>query len=200
MSTSCANSVLLALCLTTLLQLSPVWADTVVAPSIASQFSLTTSTVLAFPTATLPVDQSVDFIVADWSLSKGHVQNGNNSLQFVQDPFPNKGVPVTGDSSPSGPVLKVTYPAGSFNNKTGGGQFVNLWNSSTPFQSMLVSYELAFDEGFNWVKGGKLPGIKGGPDVTGCSGGKVPNGTDCFSARLMWRKNGEGEGVSLKNQ
>jgi hypothetical protein len=58
---------------------------------------------------------------------------------------------------------------------------------------MLLSYELAFDEGFDWVKGGKLPGLRGGPNPDGCSGGNEPNGTDCFSTRLMWRTNGAGE-------
>jgi hypothetical protein len=58
---------------------------------------------------------------------------------------------------------------------------------------MMLSYELAFDEDFPWVKGGKLPGLRGGPDFVGCSGGNEPNGTDCFSTRLMWRTDGAGE-------
>lgn len=58
---------------------------------------------------------------------------------------------------------------------------------------MLLSYELAFDSNFNWVQGGKLPGLRGGPDVNDCSGGAEPNGTNCFSTRLMWRKNADGE-------
>ncbi|THG94548.1 hypothetical protein EW145_g8118 [Phellinidium pouzarii] len=164
--------------------------------SIATQYSLTTSTTLPFPTATLTSNDTDDFVVADWSLSKGHISNGEADLQFIDDPFPNNQVPVSDGSSSSSSnasVLRVTYPAGSFNNKTGGAQFYTLWNSSTPFQSMLISYELAFDSGFDWVKGGKLPGIRGGPSVTGCSGGKEPNGTDCFSTRLMWRTNGAGE-------
>lgn len=62
---------------------------------------------------------------------------------------------------------------------------------------MLLSYELAFDAGFDWVKGGKLPGLRGGPNPDGCSGGNEPNGTDCFSTRLMWRQNGAGEGKQI---
>jgi len=58
---------------------------------------------------------------------------------------------------------------------------------------MLLSYELAFDTGFDWVKGGKLPGLRGGPNPDGCSGGNKPNGSDCFSTRIMWRTNGAGE-------
>ncbi|OCB90674.1 hypothetical protein A7U60_g2109 [Sanghuangporus baumii] len=166
--------------------------------SVASQFSLTTSTSLPFPTATLSTNDSDDFVTSGWSLSKGHISNGQADLQFIDDPFPNNTVPIsTSDdstlSSENGTVLRVTYPAGSFSNHTGGAQFYTLWNSSTPLQSMLVSYELAFDSDFDWVKGGKLPGIRGGPSIEGCSGGKEPTGTDCFSTRLMWRTDAAGE-------
>ncbi|EJD02951.1 uncharacterized protein FOMMEDRAFT_140748 [Fomitiporia mediterranea MF3/22] len=163
--------------------------------SVAAQFSLSTSTSLPFPSATLSPSNAGDFLVSGWSLSKGHISSGEGDLAFINDPFPNNQVPVSNPNSNStnGTVLRVDYPAGSFNNKTGGAQFSTLWNSSTPFQSMLVSYELAFDSGFDWVKGGKLPGIRGGPSVNGCEGGKEPNGTDCFSSRLMWRANGAGE-------
>jgi hypothetical protein len=58
---------------------------------------------------------------------------------------------------------------------------------------MMVSYELAFDSGFEWVKGGKLPGLRGGLNSTGCSGGNQADGLSCFSTRLMWRKDGAGE-------
>ena len=48
-----------------------------------------------------------------------------------------------------------------------------------------------------WVQGGKLPGLRGGPDRFGCSGGNETAGTGCFSTRVMWRTSGAGEGVSL---
>lgn len=167
--------------------------------SVASQFSLTTSTTLPFPTATLSSGDANAFAVKSWSLSKGHLQNGQDDIQFISDPFPNSQVPIDGgDSSSNGTVLQVKYPAGSFNNQTGGAQFYTFWNSTSSFQSMLVSYELSFDSNFDWVKGDKLPGLRGGPSITGCSGGKEPNGTDCFSTRLMWRKSGEGEGENAR--
>ncbi|KDQ53492.1 polysaccharide lyase family 14 protein [Jaapia argillacea MUCL 33604] len=69
----------------------------------------------------------------------------------------------------------------------------NVDNNST-FLSMMVSYEVAFDEGFNWVKGRKLLGLRGGPKPDGCSGGAaVGDGSDCFSTRLVWRDGGAGE-------
>ena len=46
--------------------------------------------------------------------------------------------------------------------------------------------------------GGKLPGLRGGPDTHGCSGGNETDGTTCFSTRLMWRSGGAGEGASVR--
>ena len=137
---------------------------------------------------------SQSYIVSKWSLSKGRIQNGPNNLAFIKDPFP---TPSASSSNETGPVLEVTYPQGSFSHDTGGTQLYSLWNSSdgNAFRSMLVTYEVAFDSNFNWVKGGKLPGLKGGPVVDGCDGGKKTNGTDCFTTRRMWRKNANGEGM-----
>lgn len=165
------------------------------ATAVASQFSLTTSTSMPFPTATLSNSDTQSFMVAGWSLSKGRIQNGADDLEFVADPFPSS--PVPGTSASSGPVLQVTYPEGSFSHDTGGAQLFSLWNTTdgSKFNSVLLSYEVAFDSDFAFVKGGKLPGLRGGPDPNGCSGGSAANGTNCFSSRLMWRKSGEGEGM-----
>ena len=47
---------------------------------------------------------------------------------------------------------------------------------------------------FSWRLGGKLPGLRGGPETHGCSGGNATDGTGCFSTRMMWRQGGAGEG------
>lgn len=52
-------------------------------------------------------------------------------------------------------------------------------------------YTVRFSPGFDWVKGGKLPGLCGGPENV--SGGRPADGTNGFSARLMWRADGKGE-------
>jgi hypothetical protein len=162
--------------------------------SVASQYQLTTSTTIPFPQKTLDNSGTQSFITSNWDLSKGRIQNGASNLVFVADPFPNS--PAPGGSPASDPVLRVQYPAGSFqDNNSGGAQMYAPWNSSgSSFQSMMISYEVAFDKGFDWVKGGKLPGLRGGPDPDTCSGGVQANGTNCFSSRLMWRKDGAGEG------
>ncbi|KAK7057178.1 hypothetical protein R3P38DRAFT_2839757 [Favolaschia claudopus] len=168
-------------------------ADTLTPENLAAQFSLTTSTTFPFPTATATSSDTQALLSSDWGLRRGRLQNGGDDLSFVDDPFPNN--PAAGSSSSSGPVLQVTYPAGSFSGETGGAQFINLWNTSDSggFQSMLLSYEVAFDKNYNWVKGGKLPGLRGGTSPNGCSGGNESTGLDCFSTRIMWRPNGQGE-------
>ncbi|KAG9098460.1 hypothetical protein FS749_003746 [Ceratobasidium sp. UAMH 11750] len=186
------------------LQQAVAAASQTYAATLASLYSLPTSTALPFPTATIAAPDAQAFITAGaspdnqgWSLSRGRLQNGGNNLAFVSDPFPSASLPRDPDvsaSAYSNPVLQVTYPAGSFSNQTGGGaQFIQLWNTSSNLQSMILSYEVAFDSNFNFVKGGKLPGLRGGPDTLGCSGGKQPSGNDCFSTRLMWRTSGSGE-------
>ncbi|KAF7975433.1 hypothetical protein HWV62_9561 [Athelia sp. TMB] len=59
----------------------------------------------------------------------------------------------------------------------------------------LFSYKVMFEDGFEWVKGGKLPGAFGGVGDASyrCSGGRQDDRCKCFSLRLMWRANGRGE-------
>jgi hypothetical protein len=110
-----------------------------------------------------------------------------NDDSFTNDPF---------ETSNPAPVLTVDYPAGSYSGGTGGTEFSTYFNSSgNPFGTVLLSYEVAFDNNFNWVKGGKLPGLRGG-SLSGCSGGV--DSSSCFSTRLMWRSAGAGEGIQLR--
>lgn len=94
-------------------------------------------------------------------------------------------------------LLRVHYPAGSAspsvsrqtNVPLGGAQFYgDLFLPASP--QLRLRYYVRFADGFDFVKGGKLPGLFGG---VGASGGTVPNGVDGFSSRLMWRRQGEGE-------
>jgi len=163
------------------------------AETVASLYSLTTSTSIPFPSPTLATADASNFILQNnWSLSKGRIQNGANDTAFMTDPFPNSPAPGLVPINTNTSVLQVTYPAGGIS-PTDGLQLYSLWNTTAPLNSMLLSYEVAFDSGFDWVKGGKLPGIRGGPNPLGCSGGNQPNGTDCFSTRMMWRTNGQAE-------
>ena len=164
-------------------------------PEIASQYSLSTSTSLPFPSATQSNSDTQTTLVDKWSLSKGRIQQGTDNILFVSDPFPSYRLPnSTAFPSPSGPVLRVTYPKGGSGSKDSGTQFYSLWNATgNPFSTALLTYEVAFDSAFDWVKGGKLPGLRGGQE-NACDGGSASDGT-CFSTRIMWRTSGSGEGT-----
>ncbi|MFN0117100.1 MAG: polysaccharide lyase [Elusimicrobiota bacterium] len=54
---------------------------------------------------------------------------------------------------------------------------------------LTLSYAIRFANNFQFIKGGKLPGLYGG---TVHSGGMIPNGTNGWSTRYMWRSMGNG--------
>jgi hypothetical protein len=83
--------------------------------------------------------------------------------------------------------LRVTYPAGQFGPSDAGVQFVV--PLAQGHDEVFLSYRVRFGEGFQFVKGGKLPGMVGGTRPTGCLKdlSEVEGG---FSARMMWRRNG----------
>ena len=58
----------------------------------------------------------------------------------------------------------------------------------TPNEEYYFSYRVKFANGFDFVKGGKLPGLAGG---AANSGGHVPSGYDGWSARMMFWENGK---------
>ena len=82
-------------------------------------------------------------------------------------------------------VLAVEYPAGKYGTRETGAQWKLNFDES--YTSVELSYDVQFEEGFDFVKGGKLPGLFGGE---GNTGGGIPTGMDGFSARMMWRGNG----------
>lgn len=53
-----------------------------------------------------------------------------------------------------------------------------------------LSYDILFEEGFEFMRGGKLPGISPTAHTTGCVDPK-PNG---WSVRVMWRAEGSAQG------
>lgn len=69
------------------------------------------------------------------------------------------------------------------------------WSDPASTQ-ILFSYGVYFPTGFQFVKGGKLPGPYGGANEDtsyACSGGRQEDRDQCFDLRLMWRSNGAGE-------
>jgi hypothetical protein len=94
-------------------------------------------------------------------------------------------------------ILRVTYPKESasftaakrYGTPVGGAQFEADLGLS-PRDSLHLRYYVRFADDFPFVKGGKLPGLFGGKAR---AGGQIPDGTNGFSTRLMWRRNGDGE-------
>jgi hypothetical protein len=100
---------------------------------------------------------------------------------------------VDAADAPGGRLLRVAYPAGSASRRAGGedgGTQVYLRLPDGPVDTLALTYQVRFPDGFDFVKGGKLPGLFGG---TVTSGRDIPDGTNGFSTRYMWRRDGAGE-------
>ena len=90
---------------------------------------------------------------------------------------------VGGNEAYSGKSMRVSYPNGRVG--LGGG------GASWPFRfgardDVYCSYRFLMRPGFDFVRGGKMPGLAGG---AANDGGHRPNGRDGWSVRLMWRDN-----------
>lgn len=102
--------------------------------------------------------------------------------------------------------LKVLLPGNHYGPITGAQWEIPL----APQDEYFFSYRIKFDEDFDFIKGGKLPGLAGGTVKAGC----IPSGYDGWSARMMYWENGKlsfylyfpdqstrwGERLYLKNQ
>ncbi|KAG0205116.1 hypothetical protein BGX33_008116 [Mortierella sp. NVP41] len=156
-----------------------------------------------------PNNNGERYLVQNWATTFHSIQIGGQDISFVSDPFKsavastsssNNSTATTSSSSSDsdGTVLQLDYPKRSYAPAIGpvaGGThfYAKPFGDKTPFSKMMVSYEVAFPTGFNWVLAGKLPGIYGGTPYDGCSGGVQSTGANCLTMRLMWRQNGVGE-------
>ncbi|KAK3833381.1 MAG: hypothetical protein JOS17DRAFT_740340 [Linnemannia elongata] len=167
-----------------------------------------------------PTNNGERYLVQNWATTFHSIQIGGQDISFASDPFQaaasssavNIAAAATNSTTSSnsttsttsstgnvdGMVLQLNYPKGSYAPSigpvTGGTHFyAKPFGDKTPFSKMLVSYDVAFPAGFNWVLAGKLPGIYGGTPYDGCSGGVQSTGANCLTMRMMWRQNGVGE-------
>ncbi|KAH7106758.1 hypothetical protein BKA62DRAFT_215197 [Auriculariales sp. MPI-PUGE-AT-0066] len=138
---------------------------------------------MAFVSGALPLTAPVRQLVG--GLLDSILEDGGGDMESW--PAPNS----------STTLIQLKYPAGSINPGShavrGGAGFYSL---PVPVAGALphatkttFAYSVYFPPDFDWVKGGKLPGLYGGHET--CSGGN--DAMSCFSTRLMWRPNGEGE-------
>jgi len=84
-------------------------------------------------------------------------------------------------------ALRAKYPAGCVGSNDCAVQIKWRIPKAETADTMWVSYKLKFEDGFEFVKGGKLPGLCGGQCYTG---GNTPLQGDGWSARIMWRTGG----------
>ncbi|KAF9430569.1 hypothetical protein BGZ94_006057 [Podila epigama] len=150
--------------------------------------------------STAPTDTNGEkFLVQNWSTTYHTIAIGGKDISFVADPFDNNapGSGSTNTTDGGNQVLRIVYPKGSYAPSMGpvqgGAQFYSTpFGDQAQYTKMMISYDVAFPEGFMWQHGGKLPGIFGGAPYSGCSGGDQAT-TDCLTMRLMWRESGAGE-------
>ncbi len=91
-------------------------------------------------------------------------------------------------------ALRIGYPQGGVGPANSGAQFPIVFHKiegMTPyFDTYYLSYHVFFEHGFDFKKGGKLPGLMGGGDSWKRSGGDIPDGTNGWTMRFMWREGG----------
>ncbi|KAM0754719.1 hypothetical protein T439DRAFT_352708 [Meredithblackwellia eburnea MCA 4105] len=166
--------------------------------SLARTFGMSPAFVPNFtlPTTNMTLHSAQSFIEDNWNYSSGV----SKFVGFVPDPF---GDPASYQALENGTVvardnqtmvLSLEYPKGSMGGADaipGGAasMMFNVFGEGVGVERSIMSYKVAFSKDFDFVNGGKLPGMYGGSGF--CSGGQRTDG--CFSARLMWRSNGTGE-------
>ncbi len=101
-----------------------------------------------------------------------------NAVKIVKDPDP---------SGSRGKVMRVFYAA---NETTTDGNSGSQWRTKLggTYDELYLAYYVYFTSDAEFMLGGKLPGLMGGPVIY--AGGKPANGTDGWTGRLMWHKNG----------
>ncbi|MCK5824878.1 MAG: hypothetical protein KAG96_05665 [Ichthyobacteriaceae bacterium] len=97
--------------------------------------------------------------------------NGNSSI--VED-------------SERGKCHMVKYPKGAVGPSTSGSQFLK---DIKPSNEYYLDYYVKFNEGFDFQRGGKLPGLT--HDGSKWTGGTDPTNGEGWSARYMWLDDGE---------
>ncbi len=109
-------------------------------------------------------------------------------MEWGPEPAANAGL-LSGPDALQGRFLRVRYLKDTYG-PTGGLQFLTDFSklSIPPREALSLRYYVRFEPGFDFVKGGKLPGLAGGDHNTG---GHKPNGRDGWSARMMWRPDGK---------
>ncbi|KAJ7160157.1 polysaccharide lyase family 14 protein [Mycena filopes] len=152
----------------------------------------------ACPSLVLPKIQRVALKDADLGV---HKVNPRTNHTLVPPP-------PTEDSDSEWPTpssaWEALYPEGSINPSapipggfgfylSGPSEFASKLHSGATH--VILSYRMTLQSDWEWVKGGKLPGIFGGEGESSyaCTGGRQHDRSKCFNVRPMWRAKGLGE-------
>lgn len=87
----------------------------------------------------------------------------------------------------NGASMAVSYPAGQDGTKETGAQWILKLDGE--YEEATLRYRVKFRQGFDFVRGGKLPGLAGGTAPTGSTQSDGING---WTGRLMWRTDFDG--------
>ena len=144
-----------------------------------------------------PVVYSQNFENAQAGLYQSDQLNDAWNKPFWHLGFDQGRVQIASDST-HGQVMQVTFPAGAYGSN-GASAFLSdvQFGMELPktYDELYLSYDIKFADNFDFVLGGKLPGLCGANSESalteGCNtGGGKPNGFDGWSARSMWRVDG----------
>ena len=102
----------------------------------------------------------------------------SGAVEIVEDPDP---------GGSRGNVMRVLYAANTTGTSDTAG---SRWRTDLGgvYEEMYVAYEIFPPADHDFVLGGKLPGLMGGPEIY--AGGKPADGTDGWTGRLMWHEDG----------
>ncbi|KAK0202648.1 hypothetical protein DFS33DRAFT_1262952 [Desarmillaria ectypa] len=142
---------------------------------------------------------SMKHVPLDDSALGVHNVFNRTSHNVVSPPMPSH--PNSDDGEHPEQAWEAVYPRASINpsaSVAGGFSFYVAGPAGFldgAVNEVIMSYRVMFEPGWEWAKGGKLPGIFGGVGDASyrCSGGRQNDRCQCFDARLMWRSNGAGE-------
>lgn len=88
----------------------------------------------------------------------------------------------------TGASIRVEYPSDGEGPGEGGAQWIVEFDEG--YEEAYCSYRVKFCAGFDFVRGGKLPGLAGG---SAPSGSAPADGIRGWAGRLMWRTDFQGE-------
>ena len=114
----------------------------------------------------------------------------DDSWWYAMDKNNGENSKVVYDGEDHGNVLQLKYPKGCVgpnDNDTPACAAQIIQPLVKTADTMWSAYDIFFEDGFEFQLGGKLPGLCGGKCYTGNA---MPQTGDGWSARIMWRKDG----------